>query len=44
MPSVLIELGYISNRAEEKYLNSEQGQKLWQTLSTMRLQSIKRIR
>ena len=26
MPSVLIELGYISNRAEERYLNSEQGQ------------------
>ena len=26
MPSVLIELGYISNRTEEKYLNSEHGQ------------------
>ena len=26
MPSVLIELGYISNRAEEKFLNSEHGQ------------------
>lgn len=26
MPSVLIELGYISNRAEERYLNSENGQ------------------
>ena len=26
MPSVLIELGYISNREEEKYLNSEHGQ------------------
>lgn len=26
MPSALIELGYITNRAEEKYLNSEQGQ------------------
>ena len=26
MPSVLIELGYISNRTEEKFLNSEQGQ------------------
>ncbi|HUI32664.1 MAG TPA: N-acetylmuramoyl-L-alanine amidase [Dysgonamonadaceae bacterium] len=27
MPSVLIELGYITNREEEKYMNSEQGQK-----------------
>ncbi|NLZ94693.1 MAG: N-acetylmuramoyl-L-alanine amidase [Bacteroidales bacterium] len=26
MPSVLIELGYISNRNEERYLNSENGQ------------------
>ena len=26
MPSVLIELGYISNRDEEKYMNSAQGQ------------------
>ena len=26
MPSVLIELGYISNRTEEKFLNSEHGQ------------------
>lgn len=26
MPSVLIELGYISNRTEERYLNSENGQ------------------
>jgi N-acetylmuramoyl-L-alanine amidase len=26
MPSALIELGYISNRAEEKYLNSAHGQ------------------
>lgn len=26
MPSVLIELGYISNRDEEKYMNSSQGQ------------------
>lgn len=27
MPSVLIELGFISNRNEEKYLNSKEGQK-----------------
>ena len=27
MPSVLIELGFISNRTEEKYMNSERGQK-----------------
>jgi len=26
-PSVLVELGFISNRAEERYLNSESGQK-----------------
>ncbi len=27
MPSVLIEMGFISNREEEKYINSESGQK-----------------
>lgn len=27
MPSVLVEVGYISNRAEERYLNTEKGQK-----------------
>ncbi|MDD4636259.1 MAG: N-acetylmuramoyl-L-alanine amidase [Bacteroidales bacterium] len=27
MPSILIEIGYISNRAEERYLNTESGKK-----------------
>jgi N-acetylmuramoyl-L-alanine amidase len=27
MPSVLVEAGFISNRDEEKYMNSEDGQK-----------------
>ena len=26
MPSVLIEIGFISNREEERYLNSQKGQ------------------
>jgi N-acetylmuramoyl-L-alanine amidase len=27
MPSILSEIGYISNREEEHYLNSDEGQK-----------------
>lgn len=26
MPSVLVEIGFISNKSEEEYLNSEKGQ------------------
>jgi N-acetylmuramoyl-L-alanine amidase len=38
MPSILIETGFLTNREEEKYLNSEKGQ---QEISLSVLQAIK---
>lgn len=41
MPSVLVELGFINNNADATFMSSAAGQKNWQSLYTLHLESIR---